>query len=142
MDDDWSEDKDVERILSILKENGIEVTKPWITKLWKDYSETYCAGWLVLEEDDDDLFLGILYYLESKTKMKIRDRTFYIIKFYKTVGGMEMYFKREKNEMYILTNGVQWLDCPNKLFDWQETIEVTEDQMNDYFKYLQQFQGK
>lgn len=138
MDDDWSEDRDVERILSILKENGIKVTKTWITKLWRDYSETHCAGWLVLEEDDDDLFLGILYYLESKTKKKIRDRTFYIIKFYKTVGGIEMYFKREKNKMYLLITGMRWIDIEDKIFDWQDTVEVTEEEMNDYFKHLEQ----
>lgn len=43
---------DIERIVSVLKSNGYEVTPEIAYRLWKRYSASYAAGFLALPDDD------------------------------------------------------------------------------------------
>lgn len=52
---------DVERIQRVLLDNGYSSLLEDCGNLWDNYSDDYCAGWLNLPEDDDDLW-DILKY--------------------------------------------------------------------------------
>lgn len=47
---------DVERIQRVLLANGYSSLLEDCGRLWDDHSDDYCAGWLGLPEDDEDLW--------------------------------------------------------------------------------------
>jgi hypothetical protein len=51
---DWPED--VARIKSVLEARGYTASDEDIVKAWESYSDSVCAGWLVLPSDDDEIF--------------------------------------------------------------------------------------
>ena len=54
--------KDAVRICSIVKKDmDIFITQSQAVKLWERYSESSCASWLGLPDDDDEL-KNIIYY--------------------------------------------------------------------------------
>lgn len=51
--------EDVERIKRILLERGYRATCKQCEELWEAYSDSMCAGWMYLDEDDEDVFNNI-----------------------------------------------------------------------------------
>ena len=47
---------DVKRIQQVLKDNGYSSLLEDCGKLWDDYSDDHCAGWMGLPEDDEYLW--------------------------------------------------------------------------------------
>lgn len=47
---------DCERMVRVLAERGLDASIEQVRQLWEQYSERSAAGWLMLEEEDDDLF--------------------------------------------------------------------------------------
>ena len=47
---------DVERIQSIIRNNGYEADLEDCACIWEEYSDMYAAGWLGLGEDDDGVW--------------------------------------------------------------------------------------
>lgn len=43
---------DVERIVKIMKSKGLKITPELANELWEEYSESYCAGWLILPSNE------------------------------------------------------------------------------------------
>lgn len=56
---------DVDRIVSVLSNKGFGASRPEAVWLWEQFSESMCAGWLGLPEDDDELFASISEFFEQ-----------------------------------------------------------------------------
>ena len=54
---------DVERIQRVLLDNGYNSLLEDCGKLWDDHSDDYCAGWLGLPEDDEELWDELKYLI-------------------------------------------------------------------------------
>lgn len=50
---------DIARMKGIAQADGRDLTDEQITALWERYSESFCAGWMHLP-DEDELILSIL----------------------------------------------------------------------------------
>jgi hypothetical protein len=44
---------DVERIVRVCAEAGYEISRNDAHAAWQDYSETMCASWMILPDNDD-----------------------------------------------------------------------------------------
>lgn len=55
---------DVKRIQQVLLDNNYSSLLEDCVGLWDDYSDDFCAGWMCLPENDDELF----DILESRLK--------------------------------------------------------------------------
>lgn len=62
--------EDVERMLRVCTERGIDTDLRTCAFLWDYYSERFAAGWLSLFEDDDLLFTTIFITAESNNHLK------------------------------------------------------------------------
>lgn len=56
--------KDVERIITVLKQHEITVSLAEAERIWNHYSDDYSAGWLGLPEKDDKLFDELEEYID------------------------------------------------------------------------------
>lgn len=54
---------DIKRIKRILIEHGYNATLTLAEVLWEKYSESMCAGWMSLPDNDEEVFDCISYYL-------------------------------------------------------------------------------
>lgn len=54
--------EDVQRIINIMKARNIEVTPSEVDDIWRMYSEDYCAQWLYLPDEDNEIFEIIIKY--------------------------------------------------------------------------------
>jgi hypothetical protein len=53
---------DVERIVGVFADRGLEVTRGQAEDLWRMNSESFCAGWLCLPEMNEVLFQDLEPY--------------------------------------------------------------------------------
>ena len=51
----YSFPEDIMRIRKVMKDRGIEITIAEADSLWSSHSDEWCAGWLVLPDDDNEL---------------------------------------------------------------------------------------
>ena len=63
-DDDWY-DHDIKRIISIFHQRGYEITPEQAKESWERFSDSMCAGWMILDEEDADVFYTCMIYLEE-----------------------------------------------------------------------------
>lgn len=59
-------EKDLERMKKILNDNGYDATYHSIYNAWRNYSETFSAGWLMLYTLDEHNLNHLLEYLEEE----------------------------------------------------------------------------
>jgi len=59
---------DIDRIQRILFDKGYTTTRQDIQLAWKCFSETLAANWIILPEDDEDVFYTIMGYLDVKVQ--------------------------------------------------------------------------
>jgi hypothetical protein len=59
-------ESDVERIVKIFANRDYEISQSDALLAWQQYSDSMCAGWLFLYEEDDDIFLQIFHYFEEE----------------------------------------------------------------------------
>lgn len=52
--------KDVQRIVALCAANGYEITPETAYDVWKEHSESYCAAFLRLPENDNQLLSIVL----------------------------------------------------------------------------------
>jgi hypothetical protein len=64
-DDQSLNSRDCERISEICRRAGYNVTVDQAYELWRMHSESLCAGWLGLGEDDSDVFANVRYYFDE-----------------------------------------------------------------------------
>lgn len=57
--------EDVKRIVEVMKNKDIEITPEEAEWLWNVYSDDYCAQWLCLSDDDEDIFNIIIEYAKK-----------------------------------------------------------------------------
>lgn len=57
--------KDIKRIVEICEKHDIQITPDEAEELWNWYSDDYCAQWLCLPSDDEDLFEIIIKYAKK-----------------------------------------------------------------------------
>jgi len=48
--------EDIHRIVEVCKAQGYSISEEDAEKVWLEYSEDHCAGWLVLHTEDSMLF--------------------------------------------------------------------------------------
>lgn len=60
--------KDIDRIRKIFFDRGYEITDDVIVLAWKEFSESWCAGWLVLDSfTNDEIFESLFnYFVEEE----------------------------------------------------------------------------
>jgi hypothetical protein len=56
---------DIDRIVKIFADRGYEISHSDAVKGWEQFSESYCAGWMSLGSDDDEIFDDAFYYFEE-----------------------------------------------------------------------------
>jgi hypothetical protein len=56
--------KDIDRIVKIFAERDYEISQEDAVRSWECFSESYCAGWMSLGEDDNEIFQDCLVYFE------------------------------------------------------------------------------
>lgn len=49
----------VVEIVAVLRKRGYLISEFDAYRAWRDYSETFCAGWLYLPSDEDEIFAAI-----------------------------------------------------------------------------------
>jgi hypothetical protein len=54
----WGED--VDRIVSICKAKGYNISEADAHHAWEEHSDSMAASWLMLDEDDDDVFQSVM----------------------------------------------------------------------------------
>ena len=47
---------DVARIIHVAAAHGVVLSALEAEKAWDDYSESLCAGWIILPESDDEIW--------------------------------------------------------------------------------------
>lgn len=58
--------KDIKRIVEVCDQHDIQITPDEAEELWSRYSDTeWCASWLGLPSDDEDLFEIIIEYAKK-----------------------------------------------------------------------------
>ncbi len=55
---------DIDRIVKIFADKGYEISHEDAVKGWEQFSESYCAGWMCLG-DDDEVFHDCFRYFEE-----------------------------------------------------------------------------
>lgn len=55
---------DVARIVDICKQRGYHISANDAQHAWEEYSDSYAASWLILDDNDDDVFNTVLQYCE------------------------------------------------------------------------------
>ena len=55
---------DIDRIVEIFADKGYEISATDAVKAWEMFSESYCAGWMSLG-DDDEVFEDAFSYFEE-----------------------------------------------------------------------------
>ncbi len=55
---------DIDRIVEIFAQRGYEISHTDACRAWEEYSDSMCAGWLILGEDDE-VFQDAFHYFEE-----------------------------------------------------------------------------
>jgi len=58
------EETDVERLVGIFQKKGFSISSQEARILWEKYSDSLCAGWLKMDEDDNVVFDKVQPYFE------------------------------------------------------------------------------
>jgi hypothetical protein len=54
---------DIKRIVNVLGDRGYNCSNEQAKELWLKYSDSYSAGWIMLPNDDADVFQCIAHYI-------------------------------------------------------------------------------
>jgi hypothetical protein len=54
---------DTQTIVRVIRAKGYECSPEQARELWQQYSRSFAAGWLVLPEDDEELFTIVNAYM-------------------------------------------------------------------------------
>ena len=57
--------KDCIRVAKVALDNGYYITPTEAQVLWGEYSDSRCAGWIMMPNDDEEIWQNIRYYLEQ-----------------------------------------------------------------------------
>lgn len=57
--------KDINRMIQVCANKGFTVSPEDVCWAWEQYSDSFAAGWLVLDRLDEDLFNSLMLYLEE-----------------------------------------------------------------------------
>jgi hypothetical protein len=55
---------DIDRIVKIFADRGYEISHSDAVRAWEEFSDSMCAGWMCLGEDDE-VFNDAFYYFEE-----------------------------------------------------------------------------
>lgn len=55
---------DIDRIVKIFSDRGYEISHTDAVHAWEQFSDSMCAGWMSLG-DDDEVFSDAFYYFEE-----------------------------------------------------------------------------
>lgn len=58
--------QDVVRIVDIFADRGYIITYNDAARAWEEYSDGLCAGWLVLPDDDEEVFETVFNHFEEE----------------------------------------------------------------------------
>jgi hypothetical protein len=56
---------DVDRIVAICKAKGYHISEADAHHAWEEYSDSMAAGWMMLSDDDNDVFETVIEYCEE-----------------------------------------------------------------------------
>lgn len=57
--------QDIVRIVDVFYSRGYIISYGDAAKAWEQYSDTLCAGWIMLPEEDETVFETIFYLFEE-----------------------------------------------------------------------------
>jgi hypothetical protein len=58
------ERRDTKKLVEIFHKKGYIISPPEAKILWEKYSESLCAGWMIMGEDDETIFQNVVPYFE------------------------------------------------------------------------------
>lgn len=58
-------EEDITHMLDILQDRGYTSTRTDIRRAWEAYSDSFCAGWLLLPDEDELVFNALLQHMKS-----------------------------------------------------------------------------
>ena len=61
----WEYASDIQRIVKVFADRGYEISESDATFAWEAYSESMCAGWMYLDQEDLYVFQNAITYLEE-----------------------------------------------------------------------------
>jgi hypothetical protein len=56
---------DCKRIQDVLVERGLEASLSECEELWSAYSDSLCAGWMMLPDSDEEIYDSISYFIDN-----------------------------------------------------------------------------
>lgn len=56
--------------------------------------------------------------------------------YYKIIKGSVLYFKKDESGVYVLSKDGQWLDLPVLVFNLNEKMEISKEEMEGYLEYI------
>jgi hypothetical protein len=57
--------EDTDRIVKIFADRGYEISHNDAYHSWEHFSNSRCAGWMILDKDDEVVFQDAFYYFEE-----------------------------------------------------------------------------
>lgn len=57
--------KDIERIVKVFADRGYEISSEDALRAWEEFSDSMCAGWMILGSDDEQVFQDCFCYFEE-----------------------------------------------------------------------------
>ena len=58
-------ESDVKRIVKIFSDRGYEISATDAENAWQRHSDSMCAGWLSLDDEDEFVFYNSFHYFEE-----------------------------------------------------------------------------
>lgn len=56
---------DIERIVKVFADRGYEISETDALRAWEAFSDSMCAGWMCLDDEDDYVFQNAFYYFDE-----------------------------------------------------------------------------
>lgn len=64
-DHHWTFTEDIFRIVKIFEDHGYQITESDAVQSWERHSDLFFAGWLVLPENDQEIYYHLIKYFEE-----------------------------------------------------------------------------
>jgi len=64
---------DLDRIVKVFTNRGLYCTHAQAYQLWSKYSESMAAGWMILPDDDIDVFSNISHYFRTDDEREVSE---------------------------------------------------------------------
>lgn len=61
----WAYTEDIQRIVKVFSNHGFEISESDAVQSWERHSEMFMAGWLILPENNEEIYYYLKDYFEE-----------------------------------------------------------------------------